>query len=88
MIKRDDLVNRDLSPSESRAAFEQAFARLDDRARNAQLLERAGAVTVSCSWCHASVALVRPHQLCECGHRADVPRAECNCAACTMGRRA
>ena len=40
--------------------------------------------SVSCSWCHATNSLDNPAQVhcVECGHRADVPRAECDCPKC------
>lgn len=89
MITRNDLVDRELSPSEARDAFQQLFTALADRIRNGEVLQRAGAAIVCCSWCHEGVAIVQKPQLCpQCGHQADVARADCHCAACTMGRRA
>ena len=40
--------------------------------------------SVSCSWCHHMNGLDNPAQVhcTECGHRADLPRAECNCPRC------
>lgn len=39
-------------------------------------------VNKSCSWCHVMNPF-EPGTYCrECGHRADVPRLECNCQQC------
>lgn len=39
----------------------------------------------SCSWCHSTNSLDHPQvRFCsECGHRADLPRMECDCPQCT-----
>jgi hypothetical protein len=41
-------------------------------------------VFVTCSWCHEANELDRVHKtFCfSCGHRADVPRIECDCRKC------
>jgi hypothetical protein len=51
-----------------------------------------GAFSKSCSWCHAvnvvgsivrGVPIPSPKACGTCKHRADVPRAECDCEQCT-----
>lgn len=38
----------------------------------------------SCSWCHELNLMTGGPVLCHCcGHRADVARADCDCAACS-----
>lgn len=39
----------------------------------------------SCSWCHAMNERTTGEVVycCECGHRADLPRSECDCPRCT-----
>jgi hypothetical protein len=38
---------------------------------------------VTCSWCHEQNELHPVHKTyCICGHRADVPRIECDCRLC------
>lgn len=38
---------------------------------------------VSCSWCHEFNEVGEAPTLCRaCGHRADLPRMECNCPTC------
>jgi hypothetical protein len=40
-------------------------------------------VYVACSWCHQVARLDGPKTYCRnCGHRADVARADCDCDAC------
>jgi hypothetical protein len=48
----------------------------------------------SCSWCHAmnvigetacGLEMIRPCHCKACGHRADVPRCECDCKVCREG---
>jgi hypothetical protein len=42
----------------------------------------------SCSWCHELNDLSQPGPIfCECGHRADLPRADCTCPSCERDRR-
>lgn len=39
---------------------------------------------VTCSWCHCWTYTDYRYwpMCCNCGHRADVPRMECNCMRC------
>ena len=38
---------------------------------------------VSCSWCHELNEMKQGPTLCvKCGHRADIPRLECDCRSC------
>jgi hypothetical protein len=37
---------------------------------------------VSCSWCHAAVALPAERYCLHCGHRGDVARGDCDCPRC------
>jgi len=46
------------------------------------------ATTQTCSWCHATNTLTGSPVYCgECGHRADVPRFDCDCPRCGSARR-
>ncbi len=36
---------------------------------------------ISCSWCHETVDIAARYCPC-CGHRADLPRTQCNCSRC------
>ena len=37
----------------------------------------------SCSWCHATNQMTGGPVFCrDCGHRADVPRLDCDCPRC------
>lgn len=40
--------------------------------------------SVSCSWCHEMNSLDQPAPVVcvSCGHRADVPRVDCDCPKC------
>lgn len=48
-------------------------------------------ISVTCSWCHhvneLSLREFDPVFCTNCGHRADLPRTECNCANCTKRER-
>ena len=38
---------------------------------------------ITCSWCHErNDCTERPTLCCKCGHRADLPRLECDCRRC------
>jgi hypothetical protein len=42
---------------------------------------------VSCSWCGAMNEIeAERRNFCACGHRADLPRAHCDCERCAHGR--
>lgn len=44
-------------------------------------------ITVNCSWCHEANELDGRKVYCwSCGHRADVPRVECDCRKCRNER--
>jgi hypothetical protein len=44
-------------------------------------------VVRTCSWCHKANRIGRPPTYCAgCGHRADLPRAACDCAECRRRR--
>lgn len=36
----------------------------------------------TCSWCHTSNVLNHYPTYCRCGHRADLPRLDCDCPTC------
>lgn len=65
---------------ESRARAPHSFSILSGSSPAARADRR------SCSWCHATVNLSTDDSrvMCaNCGHRGDVPRADCDCRECT-----
>lgn len=41
------------------------------------------ALLVSCSWCHETNDVTRFRICATCGHRADLPRMDCDCERCS-----
>jgi hypothetical protein len=42
----------------------------------------------TCSWCHEENDVSQPPVFCKCGHRADLPRIECDCPKCKKAKQA
>ena len=44
------------------------------------------AIRMSCSWCHKLNRLYKDRKnYCDCGHRSDVARVDCDCPECQPG---